>query len=152
MAIRIVWDEYETALLIDTFWQIEKTPNRKQELIKGLSDALRQKAINSGVTIDEKFRNVNGISMQLSPIAHAFFPERPSLTSSVMFNRMVELYKTDREAFNKILAVAKTMVAGDSEMDVKPDVKLSFTDWLAKVNYKKFNSQQLISALEDASK
>ncbi len=43
------------------------------------------------------------------------------------------------------------MVAGNSEMDAKPDVKLSFTDWLAKVNYKKFNSQQLISALEDAS-
>ncbi len=103
MAVRIVWDEYETALLIDTFWQIEKSPDRKQELIKGLSDALRQKALKSGVTIDEKFRNVNGISMQLSPIAHAFFPERPSLTTSVMFNRMVELYKTDRDAFNKTL-------------------------------------------------
>ena len=73
MAIRIVWDEYETALLIDTFWKIEKSPNRRQELIAGLSNTLRQKAINSGVTIDEKFRNVNGISMQLSPIAHAFF-------------------------------------------------------------------------------
>lgn len=152
MAIRIVWDEYETALLIDTFWQIEKTPNRKQELIKGLSDALRQKAINSGVTIDEKFRNVNGISMQLSPIAHAFFPERPSLTSSVMFNRMVELYKTDREAFNKTLAIAKSMVVGESVMAEKPDVPPSFSDWLAGVNYKKFSSQQLISALEDASK
>lgn len=57
MAQRIVWDEYETALLIDTFWQIEKTPNRKQELIKWLSDALRKKAVNSGLTIDEKFRN-----------------------------------------------------------------------------------------------
>lgn len=152
MAQRIVWDEYETALLIDTFWQIEKTPNRKQELIKGLSDALRQKAVNSGLTIDEKFRNVNGITMQLSPIAHAFFPERPSLTSSVMFNSMVELYKTDREAFNKTLAIAKFMVVGESVMTEKPDVTPSFSDWLAGVNYKKFSSQQLISALEDASK
>ena len=58
MAIRIVWDEYETALLIDTFWQIEKSPDRKQELIKRLSDALRQKALKSGVTIDEKFKIV----------------------------------------------------------------------------------------------
>ena len=37
MAVRIVWDEYETALLIDTFWKIEKDPNQKQVLIKGLS-------------------------------------------------------------------------------------------------------------------
>ena len=27
MAIRVVWDEYETALLIDTFWKIENNPN-----------------------------------------------------------------------------------------------------------------------------
>lgn len=152
MAIRIVWDEYETALLIDTFWQIEKSPDRKQELIKRLSDALTQKALKSGVTIDEKFRNVNGITMQLSPIAHAFFPERPSLTTSVMFNRMVELYKTDRDAFNKTLAKAKAMVNGDSEMDVKTDPKPSFSDWLAETGYKKFSYQQLVSALDDASK
>lgn len=151
MALRIKWDEFETALLIDTFWQIEKSPNRRQELIKDLSDALRQKAINSGVTIDERFRNVNGISMQLSPIAHAFFPERSSLTSSVMFNRMVELYKTNREAFNKTLAVAKTMVVGDSKMDIKSDSRISFSDWLAEVKYRKISSQQLIAALEDAS-
>ncbi len=151
MAIRIVWDEYETALLIDTFWKIEKSPNRRQELIAGLSNTLRQKAINSGVTIDEKFRNVNGISMQLSPIAHAFFPERPSLTSSVMFNRMVELYKNDRDAFNKTLAIAKSMVAGESVMDGKPEVLPTFSEWLSKVNYKRFSAQQLILALEDAS-
>ncbi len=152
MATRIMWDEYETALLIDTFWQIEGAPNRKQELIEGLSDALRKKALKSGVTIDEKFRNVNGITMQLSPIAHAFFPERPSLTSSVMFNRMVELYKTDRDAFNKTLAIAKSMVAGESVMDGKPEVLPTFSEWLYKVNYKRFSAQQLISALEDASK
>ena len=119
MSKRIVLDQYETALLIDTFWEIEKSPGRKQELIKGLSKALRQKALNSGLTVDEKFRNVNGITMQLSPIAHAFFPDRPSLTSSMMFNQMVELYKNDRESFDRTLAVAKSMVEGDREVNVK---------------------------------
>ena len=152
MSKRIVWDQYETALLIDTFWEIEKSPDRKQELIKGLSKALRQKALNSGLTVDEKFRNVNGITMQLSPIAHAFFPDRPSLTSSIMFNQMVELYKTDRESFDRTLAVAKSMVEGDREVNVKPSAQPSFSDWLAEINYKKFSPQQLISALEDASK
>ena len=127
MSNRIVWDRYETALLIDTFWEIEKFPSRKQELIKGLSEALRLKAINSGLMIDEKFRNVNGITMQLTPIAHAFFPDRASLTSSRMFDRMVELYKTDRESFDRILAVAKSMVAGDMEMDTRTNSQPSFS-------------------------
>ena len=152
MSNRIVWDQYETALLIDAFWKIEKCPSRKQEIIKGLSEALRQKAINSGLLIDEKFRNVNGITMQLTPIAHAFFPDRASLTSSRMFDRMVELYKTDRESFDRILAVAKSMVAGDMEMDTKTNSQPSFSAWLVEMDFKKFSPHQLILALEDASK
>ena len=152
MSNRIVWDKYETALLIDTFWEIEKFPSRKQELIKGLSETLRLKAINSGLMIDEKFRNVNGITMQLTPIAHAFFPDRPSLTSSKMFDQMVELYKTDRELFDKTLAIAKSMVTGDREMGTAPNTQPSFPTWLAEKDYKKYRPQQLILALEDASK
>ena len=152
MSNRIVWDQYETALLIDAFWEIEKCPSRKQEIIKGLSEALRQKALNSGLSIDEKFRNVNGITMQLTPIAHAFFPDRASLTSSRMFDRMVELYKTDRESFDRILAVAKSMVAGDMEMDTKTNSQPSFSAWLVEMDFKKFSPHQLILALEDASK
>lgn len=152
MSNRIVWDKYETALLIDTFWEIEKFPSRKQELIEGLSETLRLKAINSGLIIDEKFRNVNGITMQLAPIAHAFFPDRPSLTSSKMFDQMVELYKTDRELFDKTLAIAKSMVTGDREMSTAPNTQPSFPTWLAEEDYKKYRPQQLILALEDASK
>lgn len=152
MSNRIVWDKYETALLIDTFWEIEKFPSQKQELIKGLSETLRLKAINSGLMIDEKFRNVNGITMQLTPIAHAFFPDRPSLTSSKMFDQMVELYKTDRELFDKTLAIAKSMVTGDREMGTAPNTQPSFPTWLAEKDYKKYRPQQLILALEDASK
>ena len=33
MAVRIKWDEYETALLIDTFWKIEIEPENKKLFI-----------------------------------------------------------------------------------------------------------------------
>lgn len=72
MAIRIKWDKYETALLIDGFWRIENSPEKKKEIIAELSESLRTRAVNLGIEIDDVFRNVNGISMQLSPIAHAF--------------------------------------------------------------------------------
>lgn len=113
MGVRIKWDKYETALLIDTFWLIERNPKQRRFFIKKLSDELRKKALDEGVSIDDKFRNVNGITMQLSPIGHAFFPERSSLTTSSMFEEMVDMYKNDRPQFNEILLCAKQKVSGE---------------------------------------
>ena len=62
MAIRVKWNEYETALLIDTFWKIEDNHSKKHKLIASLSANLRQMAINDGLKIDDKYRNVNGIA------------------------------------------------------------------------------------------
>ena len=36
MAVRIKWDKYEAALLIDTFWLIENEPTRRKEYIQNL--------------------------------------------------------------------------------------------------------------------
>lgn len=118
MPIRVKWDKYETALLIETFWKIEKTPSKKAEYISELSEQLREKAIRIGLDIDDIYRNVNGITMQLSPIAHAFFPERPTLTTSKMFQKMVELYNNDPKEFNAILKEAHEMVGDSSDKQV----------------------------------
>lgn len=90
--------------------------------------------------------------MQLTPIAHAFFPERPSLSSSVMFDKMVALYKTDRTSFEKILAKAKSLIDGGQEMGMSSEFNLKFEEWLLKVKYKKYTYQQLKSALDDANR
>ena len=126
MAIRIKWDKYETALLIDTFWKIEHNPSQKKELIKELSKRLRKKAINSGIEIDEVFRNENGIAMQLSPISHAFFPDRPTLSSSALFEEMVLLYKENRLEFDQILEEANRMVMDDLNIIQTQSNKISF--------------------------
>ncbi len=128
MATRIKWDQYETALLIETFWKIEKSPDEKKRLISELSQKLRQKAQNAGIDIDELFRNENGISMQLAPIAHAFFPERPTLTSSAMFERMVQMYKDDREGFEIVLSEANKMV--NIDYDKGASGKEAFGRWI----------------------
>lgn len=153
MALRIKWDQYETALLIDTFWKIEEHPELRRDLIEKLSNDLRKKAINQGIVIDDTFRNVNGITMQLTPIAHAFFPERPSLSSSAMFESIVKLYKEDRSAYELILKDAKKL-AGYSEEDrvVKTDRQTRFTKWLAEKGKTDSEISELISALDSASK
>ena len=53
MAIRIKWDKYETALLIDLFWRIKAHPEQRGELISNLSQILRKNAINNGYIIDD---------------------------------------------------------------------------------------------------
>jgi len=151
MAVRIKWDEYETALLIDTFWKIETEPENKKLFIEELSTNLRQRAVNKGIEIDDIFRNVNGIGMQLSPIAHAFFPERPSLTTSAMFEKMVELYKDDRPAFDEILNTAKRQIGGSAQMNDDADNRVAFAAWLSSNCPKGLSSQDIIRSLDEGS-
>ena len=152
MALRIKWDQYETALLIDTFWKIEEHPELRQDLIKKLSNDLRKKAINQGVAIDDTFRNVNGITMQLTPIAHSFFPERASLSSTAMFDSIVNLYKEDKPAYDRILEKAKQMVGDmeDGKATVK-DRKIRFTEWLASNGNSASEISTIVSAIDSAS-
>lgn len=41
---RVIWDEEEAALLVDTYRRIEATPSQKNELLHQLSDVLRKKS------------------------------------------------------------------------------------------------------------
>lgn len=147
--MRIKWDQYETALLIETFWKIEEAHEKKSELIEKLSHTLRKIAVNRGIEIDAVYRNVNGISMQLAPIAHAFFPDRPTLTTSTMFQKMVQMYNNDRKGFNSILSEAHKL-AGD-EMGMEESITNSFRAWLESKDIKRYSVQSLIQSLESVS-
>lgn len=150
--IRILWNEYETAMLIETFWQIEKSPDKKNELLVTLSKNLRRMAINAGMEIDEKFRNVNGISLQLSSIAYGFYPERPWISSSAVFDKMIAMYKNDRDSFNAILEAAKKKIGDEPAItDVKKQVP-SFKEWLDINNIKKLSHEMMMESLKEADK
>ena len=152
MAIRIKWDKYETALLIDLFWRIKAHPEQRGELISNLSQVLRKNAINNGYIIDDKFRNITGITMQLSSIEHAFYPERPGLKSTVGFDAMVRMYKEDREEFNKILEEANNMInkMDAGKMEIR-DNKVLFTEWLVNKGKQTKEITDIIMTFEKAS-
>lgn len=56
---RIIWDEEEAALLVDTYRRIEAMPSQKNELLHQLSDVLRKEHFRKGW----KSTSVFGISM-----------------------------------------------------------------------------------------
>ena len=66
MARKVPFTEHEATLLLDAYLTtIEGTASRS-DAIKKCSDALRRMAINSGMEIDDVYRNVNGITFQIA--------------------------------------------------------------------------------------
>ncbi len=110
---RVGWDKFETALLIEAFWKIENKQGEKQDVLLKLSESLRKRAVNQGMQIDEIFRNLNGMNLQLTNVAAAFFPNRSSMHRTAMFDAMALLYQNDYQAFQNILREAHRQV-GDN--------------------------------------
>jgi|GEM_PF-1734033 hypothetical protein len=126
MAIRIPWDEEETALLIDTYLQVEAKQLTLKEAVPLLSNQLRQRAKWLGIEIDGIFRNENGISMRLSEIQYLMTDGDFGLkNTSNLFKDMVHLYKTNMRLFKEILKKAK------QEINLSEHSKKSFMEWLS---------------------
>lgn len=103
MAIRIMWDEYEVALLLDYVIRIENGMINRQDAVSAVSDKLRNRAISKGLEIDDSFRNENGISMQMSALRNCYLGVEQGLSISKLFREIVALYRNDRVAFENIL-------------------------------------------------
>lgn len=133
---KINWDKYETALLIEAFWKIENKEGNRTEILTELSKTLRQKAINQGQQIDDKYRNYNGMTLQIAHLTSSFFPDRSVMEKTAIFEEIADLYKTNREEFNKLLAEAHKLVdepikaetkTNGNKIDFNNDLDLSFT-------------------------
>lgn len=105
------WDEYEVALLIDTYFSIKKNNINKNSAIKDLSNNLRKMAINRGIVINDVFRNENGINMRLYEIEGILSNGTYGLkNTSELFRKMIWLYINNQASFNTILNIAKIQI------------------------------------------
>lgn len=112
---RIIWDEEEAALLVDTYRRIEAMPSQKNELLHQLSDVLRKRAISKGLEIDERFRNFNGMKLQYELLRYLMTDGEQGLSENVAktIAEVAELYRSEPEKFNKILRKALIKVNND---------------------------------------
>ena len=109
MASQLPWNRYEVALLLDAYLQIQEEPQKEKEILADLSKNLRERALHLGYTIDETFRNENGMSIQyqrmkflMTNSAYGF--EGPIPRS---FHEVVNIYKKDRNWYQMILNKAR---------------------------------------------
>lgn len=63
---RVVWNKYEAALLVDTYEKVAKGELARKVAVAKLSKRLRYRKIKNGIEVNEKYRNENGIQLQLS--------------------------------------------------------------------------------------
>lgn len=121
----MLWDQYETALLIDTCRRVEAGEIARKDAVCELSRTLRARAVERGQTIDSVYRNENGISAQLSKVER-LMRRTPGAErhNTRLFVEMVEMFRTDREQYETILAEAK----GEKMEKTNQD---KFMEWLS---------------------
>lgn len=141
---RIVWNEHETSLLIDAFEQVRCHAISRNEAITHLSKRLRNRMILDGIAINEKYRNVAGIDLQLLSIECSVNEEgviKEDNQLSGVFYKVLWQSINERSLFEDVLKQANLLYP---EID-EPTVVLS-TQSVAEYPFSNFNDNQAIVA------
>lgn len=117
MTVRIPWDRYEVALLFSAYEHIANGADISAEAAR-LSETLRALAIRRGVSIDDTYRNVNGMRMQLANVQYLFTDgQKGMFGASAMIREMYELYKSDPRAYQTILNEAIRLAGSNASIE-----------------------------------
>lgn len=117
MTVRISWDRYEVALLFDTYERVAGGSDTNSEAVK-LSESLRTLATRKGISIDETYRNVNGMKMQLANVQYLFTRGQKGLSgASTAIRQMYELYRTDYTEYQMILKEAIRLTGSNASIE-----------------------------------
>ena len=110
--LRIPWDKYEIALLLDMYLHFENGELSRKEAKERLSDTLRRMAVNRGIMIDDTYRNENGMSYYLDYMAYALFGKGSLSNVPRVCRETVNLYLNNYEQYEIILREAQRMAKG----------------------------------------
>lgn len=110
--MRVPFDRYERVILIDAYMRIRNQPKSMWQVeIKKLSELYRNYAMQRGLKIDDSYRNVDGITMQIHDCVYIDSGGERGLSGGANWMRnFMELYDSDPEAFQTILKDAREHV------------------------------------------
>lgn len=125
MSTRIVWNEHEQAVLLQALIDVLDHKTEKKQAISEVSKRLRKEAESRGIEIDERFRNENGISLQMNCLEYVYTGGKSGLhvTRGWYFD-IVSKYQNDQDAFAELLKETRN-VSGTSANN-----KSAFQEWL----------------------
>ena len=160
MAERIAWDKYEAAILLEAVLKIDANVENKNDAIERVSKQLRSMAKNRGLSIDDVYRNTNGISMQMAAMkATAFELESKMRSHSKVFCEIVAIYHTNKPEYDAILNQAYSWIDYNKEEQHMTRVDINtvlsnrdaFSSWLHTNQIKKPAPNLIMMAIDEVS-
>lgn len=127
MARQVPFTEHEAALLLDAYLTTIEGTASKSDAIKQCSYGLRCMATNSGMEIDDVYRNVNGITFQMASMESAYHGRTIMKPATRLFSSVVEMYRNNRRKYDELLKEARLMAGV-----IKNNNEDIFIDWLSK--------------------
>ena len=124
MSKQKAWTKYEAALLLEGYIRVVEGKCSKKACVEDLSSKLRAMAVLQGEEIDDIYRNVNGISFQLSSMESAYQGHTVMKPASSLFTEMVHLYRTDPKVYSELLSEAMSMTH-----EIKMPNRQDFLSW-----------------------
>ena len=144
MAIRVEWDEHEQAILLCALIKVLNHELDRKQTVKTVSKQLRELAKDNGIVIDDKFRNENGIALQMSKLEYVYTKGASGLyVDAGWYFSIVSIYKNNYKKYMELLG--EIMEASKSDKAEN----MSFASWL-EVSYPK-QVKQIISSLKALS-
>ena len=109
------WDIYEAVILLDGYLEMHQTKTPKKRMVKIISDKLRNMAVNRGITIDDVYRNENGISYQIQSMDSGY---KVYVPATKLFVEAVDIYRKNPEKYIKLLILHLTITSKNMYLTV----------------------------------
>lgn len=149
---RVVWNEHETALLVDTFEKVRNGVISRDKAILNLSKRLRNRMALDGIAINERYRNVAGMDLQLLSLERSVDSNGDLVENNKLsqtFRTIYLLSKNERETYNIILSDAELLypnvVHTYAEFEAEPIS--GFVSETKDVKYKSKNVDEKLSVI-----
>ena len=136
MAAQPRWNIYEAAILLEAVLNVENGIEKRKDAIVRVSEILRKMALTQNINIDEKYRNVNGITFQFQSMEFSAFG-RISPTNKIgsqIFDEVVKIKNESSDEYEQILKQAKLIADIEEDTSEKEvnymDYRSAFKKWL----------------------
>lgn len=107
---RTVWNKFEVALLMDAYQMVSKGKVVRKDAVSALSKRLRNRMIMNGIEISDKYRNENGIQLQMAALEYIITEGEKGMSSpNKLFEDIVDMYENCHDEYGKILGEAFEM-------------------------------------------
>lgn len=127
MSNRIPWGLHEAAILLQGLLDVREKKVYRKVAVTKIPSQLRSLAARNGNIVDEKFRNVNGIGLQISHLEYALTNGKTGLGPAHKWQyAIIEIFRNDPDRYKKLLEEVNAM--SESVVDTKSD----FIAWLGR--------------------